>query len=212
MRGLLPSRELQPVVGAILRSPAMLLISVSSCPATMRAMDQPPPTNLPARRSTRLQGFDYASNAAYVVTLCTYQRRPLFGTIIDGQLHPSWLGQIVEREWQRTAQLRQGVLLDAFVLMPNHLHGILILNLPEDGPNGKERVGRFVTPSVGLGAIVRGVKSAVTAAARKERSGVGPVWQRGCYDRIIRNEAELERFRQYIVDNSQQWELDRYFG
>jgi putative transposase len=72
-------------------------------------------------------------------------------------------------------------------------------------------VGQFVAPSVGLGAIVRGVKSAVTAAARKERPGVGPVWQRGYHDRIIRSEAELERFRQYIADNPQQWELDRYF-
>jgi hypothetical protein len=63
---------------------------------------------------------------------------------------------------------------------------------------------------VGLGAIVRGFKSAVTAAARKEGAGVRPVWQRGYHDRIIRDEAELERFRQYIVDNPQQWELDQY--
>jgi len=175
-------------------------------------MDQPPPMDLPARRSTRLLGFDYASNAAYVITICTYERRPLFGGIIDGQLHPSWLGQIVEREWRRTAELRRGVLLDAFILMPNHLHGILILNLPEEGTSGKERVGRFVAPSVGLGAIVRGFKSAVTSAARKERPGMGPVWQRGYYDRIIRSEAELQRFRQYMAHNVQQWELDRYFA
>jgi hypothetical protein len=107
----------------------------------MMAMDQPPPSDLPARRSTRLRGFD---------------------------------------------------------------------NLPKDGPSGKGRVGQFVAPSVGLGAIVRGVKSAVTAAARKERAGVGPVGQRGYHDRIIRIEAELERFRRYIADNPRQWELDRY--
>jgi len=72
-------------------------------------MDQPPPVGLPTgrtqvgpRRSTRPRGFDYAFNAASVVTLCTYHRRPLFG--INGQLHPSWLGRIVERERQRTAQ------------------------------------------------------------------------------------------------------------
>jgi REP element-mobilizing transposase RayT len=59
---------------------------------------------------------------------------------------------------------------------------------------------------------VRGFKSAVTAAARKERPEMGPVWQRGYYDRIIRSEAELERFRRYILDNPKQWELDRYFA
>lgn len=176
-------------------------------------MSQESPRSLPARRSTRLQGFDYASNAAYVVTLCTHHRRPLFGTIVDGRMHPSWLGAIVEREWQRTAQLRRGVLLDAFILMPNHLHGILILNLPEDEQSDRtERVGRFVAPSVGLGAIVRGFKSAVTAAVRKRQADLGQVWQRGYYDRIIRDEAELERFRRYIADNPKQWELDRYFA
>jgi len=182
----------------------------------MMAMNHPPPVGLPVRRSTHLQGFDYASNAAYVVTICTQHRRPLFGTITDGQLQPSWLGMIVEREWRRTAELRRGVLPGtlwvSFVLMPNHLHGILILNLPEDGAAGTKQVGQFVAPSVGLGAIVRGVKSAVTDAARKERAGVGQVWQRGYYDRIIRSEVELERLRRYIADNPQQWELDRYFA
>ena len=167
---------------------------------------------LPARRSTRLRGFDYASNAAYVVTLCAHHRRPLFGTIRDGQMRPSWLGTIVEREWHRTAEMRRGVLLDAFILMPNHLHGILILNLPEGGPRGEGRVGRFVSPSAGLGAIVRGFKSAVTATARREQPGeMVPMWQRGFHDHIIRDEAQLGRFRRYIADNAQQWELDRYF-
>lgn len=175
------------------------------------AMDHTPHPDLSARRSTRLRGFDYSSNAAYVVTICSHDRRPLFGTITDGEMLPSLLGRIVEREWQKTAEMRRGVLLDAFVLMPNHLHGIIILNLPEDRPGGKERVGQFVAPSVGLEAIVRGVKSAVTAAARKELSWTEQVWQRGYHDRIIRSEAELERFRQYNAHNPQQWELDRYF-
>jgi REP element-mobilizing transposase RayT len=186
----------------------------------MMAMDQPPPLHLATCRSTRLRGFDYASNAAYVVTICSYQRRPIFSAIADGQLQPSWLGRIVGREWHKTAELRRGVLLDAFILMPNHYHGILILNLPENAPRDQVRadpVGAtcarpFQALSTGLEAIVRGFKSAVTAAARKERPEMGPVWQRGYYDRIIRSEAELERFRRYILDNPKQWELDRYFA
>lgn len=167
--------------------------------------------DLPNRGSTRLRGFDYSSDAAYVVTICSYQRRPVFGTVVDGRLQPSLLGKIIEREWQKTGEARRGVLLDAFVLMPNHLHGIIMLNLPADTSRGKERTGRFVAPPMGLEAIVRGFKSAVTAAARKERPDVRQVWQRGYHDRIVRNETELERFRQYIADNPRQRELDRYF-
>ena len=104
-----------------------------------------------------------------------------------------------------------GVLLDAFILMPNHLHGIVILNLPDGAPRGR-RVGQFKAPSLGLGAILRGFKSAVTSAVRKEHpKTVLQVWQRGYYDRIIRDGAELERFQQYIACNPLQWELDRYF-
>ncbi len=177
----------------------------------MTVMDKFPPASLPARRTTRLRGFDYASDAGYVVTICTDQRRPLFGIIADGQLQPTRLGTVVEREWRKTGKMRRGVLLDAFILMPNHLHGIVILNRLEDSPGETERVGRFVAPATGLGAIVRGFKSAVTAAARKVQPDVGQVWQRGFHDRIIRNEVELEKFRRYIANNPLQWELDRYF-
>jgi putative transposase len=182
----------------------------------MFAMDEIPPSTLSARRSTRLSGFDYSSDAAYVVTLCTHNRRPLLGAIVDGEMRRSWIGAIAEREWCKTPAMRRGVMLDEFILMPNHLHGIIILNLPADGPRGREietsGVRSFQAPSVGLEAIMRGFKSAVTSAVRKERPGMAlQVWQRGYYDRIIRDERELERFRQYIACNLLQWELDRYF-
>jgi len=98
------------------------------------------------------------------------------------------------REWKRAEELRRGVLLDAFVLMPNHLHGIITLNFADDLVGGDEQKSAFAGPSPGIGAIVAGYKAAVSAAAAKQvPSMVGSVWQRGFHDRIIRSEAELRR-------------------
>jgi putative transposase len=90
------------------------------------------------RRSTRLAGFDYGSNCAYVLTICSRNRGPHFGQIIDGHFEVSAIGAIVERKWHRTLTIRPAVLLDSFVLMPNHLHGIIVLNADDDlGRNNK---------------------------------------------------------------------------
>jgi|GEM_PF-835916 REP element-mobilizing transposase RayT len=126
--------------------------------------------------------------------------------------HPA-IGAIVQEEWKRTAQLRSGVMLDAFVLMPNHLHGIVILNLQNDlAGGGMQRTRGLAVPSRGIGAIMSGFKAAVSSAIANQELGVsGPVWQRGFHDRIIRDERELQQFREYIANNALQWELDGYF-
>jgi len=77
------------------------------------------------RRSTRLPGYNYASPGSYFVTVCTHQRKLLFGEVIAGQMHRNALGDIVHAEWYATERVRPEVRLDAFVVMPNHLHGIL---------------------------------------------------------------------------------------
>jgi putative transposase len=164
------------------------------------------------RRSIRLIDFDYATNAGYVITICTHQRAPLFGTIRDGTMIVSPLGRIVEEEWWRTATLRPDVLLDAFIIMPNHVHGIVFFNREGSEPRVIQRTdGMPPAPTRTLGAIVRGLKSAVTARARREGLILdAPIWQRNYHDRIIRNQQELDRYREYIDNNPQQWELDRY--
>src|SRR5579875_1766628 len=157
---------------------------------------------LPSRRSIRLRGYDYSSAGGYVVTICAYQRRHIFGRVVDGDMRVSELGRIVEEEWERTGDLRSEVLLDAFTLMPNHLHGIVILNPAEtvEHRDGFRAAGR------GLATIVGGFKAAVTRrAAGMPVLGGRPVWQRGFYDRVIRNDEELERFRTYIWENPQKW-------
>ena len=91
------------------------------------------------RQSARLKGYDYTQAGAYFVTVCTYKRQPLFGKIVDGQMQLSLLGQLVYAEWQKTAVVRPNVFLDAFVVMPNHLHGIIVIFLNETTHVGATR-------------------------------------------------------------------------
>jgi REP element-mobilizing transposase RayT len=164
---------------------------------------------LPARRSLRLEGFDYASDAGYVVTICSHHRRPLFDSVRDCTVVLSLLGRIVREEWLRTPEMRPAVLLDEFIIMPNHLHGILILNNSHGGRRGA--VGAS-GPGRTLSAIIRGFKSACSARVRRERLPIAlPIWQIGFFDRIIRDDEELQKFRRYIASNPEQWELDRHF-
>ncbi|MDD2337744.1 MAG: hypothetical protein PHD01_14375 [Geobacteraceae bacterium] len=80
------------------------------------------------RRSVRLKGYDYAATGAYSITICAHERQSLFGEIVDGEMFPGEYGRIVLNEWLKTSDIRQEVLLDEFVVMPNHFHGILKVN------------------------------------------------------------------------------------
>jgi REP element-mobilizing transposase RayT len=164
---------------------------------------------LPARRSIRLKDFDYGSSAGYVVTICSHRRKQIFGVIRDDQVELSPLGRVLEEEWLRSAEIRTSILLNQFIVMPNHFHGIVIVTADTD--RGRGAVGES-GPSRTLAALVRGFKSACAARVKKEPLGVElPVWQRGYYDRVIRDDAELDKFARYIVSNPEQWELDRHY-
>ncbi len=155
------------------------------------------------RRSIRLNGYDYAQNGAYFVTICTWQREYLFGNIVDGGMRLSDIGLLVEQCWRTIAAAQ--VQLDEFVVMPNHLHGILLLT----GNNRQARVSDGTAPG-SLGAIIQNFKSVSTRRVNNQRDNRGcPLWQRNYYERVIRNDAELGRAREYIVNNPMKWDLDR---
>jgi len=82
------------------------------------------------RRSIRLRDFDYATNGAYYVTICTQEKACRFGAVVAGEMQLNALGEIVRDEWLRTAAVRPQVVLDVFVVMPNHLHGIIMIDQP----------------------------------------------------------------------------------
>jgi len=174
-------------------------------------MDVPAPRD---RQSARLANFDYASTGAYFITICAHQRNTLFGAIVDGRLVTSVIGTIVVNCWNSIPHHFSHVSLDSFVVMPNHLHGIIILG-EQPPPNVRaqhaaplqRRLPRVQQGSVG--AIIRSFKSAATKAVNDQRLTTGtPVWQRNYHERVIRNDDELNRIRQYIADNPKNWSID----
>ena len=173
------------------------------------------------RRSIRLKGYDYAGTGAYFVTLCTWNRECLFGNFEDGEMNLNGLGVIVQEEWLRTAELRKAVETDAFVIMPNHIHGIVVITgggdrstcIPEEDIMLNASPGRpgvsWESPSLSLGSIVRGFKSATKIRVNEARgSPRAAVWQRNYHEHVIRGELDLERVRRYIAENPSRWTED----
>jgi len=162
------------------------------------------------RRSIRLKEHDYSWPAWYFVTICSHNRDCIFGEVINNNMGLNTVGKIVEEEWLRTPIIRPGVELDDYVVMPNHLHGIIIIG---HSVGATRRVaptneGNRVT-SYSLGSIIGQFKSVSAKRINKIRgtSGVS-MWQRNYYDHIIRNENDLHHIRTYITDNPIQWTID----
>ncbi len=162
------------------------------------------------RRSVRLKEYGYVQAGAYFVTICTYNQDCLFGEVVGGEMRLNEYGEIARDEWIKTASVRTGVVLDVFVIMPNHVHGIIILSenvgaTRRVAPNG--RVARTMQPG-SIGAIIGQFKSVATKRINVRRGTPGlPVWQRNYYERVLR-EDELDHVRAYIRNNPAQWEMD----
>jgi putative transposase len=161
------------------------------------------------RKSTRLKGWDYSNPGIYFVTLCVQDRACLFGEIIDGKMVMTDAGRYAKKCWMDIPSHFPAVELDEFVIMPNHIHRILMLrdvgaNNHSPLQNPKKSSGTSKT----IGSVIRGFKIGVTKWFR----GVVPdgvAWQRSFYDHIGRNEQELFRIRRYIRNNPFNWESDK---
>lgn len=134
--------------------------------------------NLHHRRSIRLKNYDYAGKGLYFITLCTAQRKNIFGRIINGELFLNPLGEIAKEEWAKTPEIRDNTSLGEFIIMPNHMHGIISIDYQIRKP-GKDEIGKFHSPSHTIGAIIRGYKGATTKRIHqllrkiKESGGAG---------------------------------------
>lgn len=178
--------------------------------------------------STRLATWDYTNPGCYFVTVCTAHRIPYLGEVVRGEIHLSEVGKIVAEEWLRTGQIRPNVELDAWVIMPNHLHGIIcIIETPRQGVSitthqGPIPIQDISSPQRGisigtnpkwkpnsLGSIINQFKSACT---RRIRASIDPdfTWQSRYYDRIIRDDKSLAAIRKYILNNPPNWETDAH--
>lgn len=164
------------------------------------------------RRSIRLPGYDYTQPGAYYITICTYEKQCWFGDVVDGKMHYNYLGFIAYRFWLALSRRFKHIKLDAFVVMPNHIHGILIIteygrNKARDRTPRKEQFGKPVPGSIPT--VVRSYKSAVTRRINlMRRSRTVPIWQDNYHESIIRIEKGLEPVRQYIVNNPLKWTWD----
>ncbi len=177
------------------------------------------------RRSIRLQGYDYTQPGAYFVTICTQTRACLFGAVADGAMRLNNPGQIAKAAWDELSARFPSVRLDAFIVMPNHVHGIIIVGAqfiapqktpptivgaqfiaPSDGFDGTNQ--GVINPAPTLGEMVRAYKAASTRLIRQ--AGTPDfAWQRNYYEHVIRDEESLDRIRQYILDNPARWTFDR---
>ena len=145
------------------------------------------------RQSIRLRGYDYSQPGAYFITVCISQRECLLGEIEDGNVILSRYGEVVHFNWFNLTKVYPNIQLDSFVIMPNHIHGIIILT------NNRHN----------LSEVVRGFKTFYARRINQLRSLSGiPVWQRGYYEHIIRNEKTLTKIQEYILNNPYNWETD----
>lgn len=175
--------------------------------------------------SARLRSWDYASEGMYFVTICTKNREHYFGDIIESDdgniiLHPTEIGKIASSEWYKTLEMRPDMNLELgeFVVMPNHIHGIIIIGANEfnrtDGMHSvstmQSATNKFAPQSKNLASIIRGYKSAVTTFARK--NNIDFDWQTRYHDHIIRSMDAYNRISDYIINNPNKWHQDKFFG
>ncbi|MEA3349502.1 MAG: transposase [Chloroflexota bacterium] len=158
--------------------------------------------------SARLATWDYGSNAAYFVTICIADRSRDFGQVVNGEMILTPLGQSATDCWNAIPDHFPFVVLDEFVIMPNHVHGIIIIDKPDGG--GGDGPNKFGPQSKNLASIVRGYKIGVTKFARKH--AIPFKWQPRYHDHIVRDAGEHERIQKYIRENPQKWDEDRFYA
>jgi REP-associated tyrosine transposase len=165
-----------------------------------------------------LPEYDYSQPGAYFVTIVTHERRSLFGAIVNNNMRRSKRGAIAEACWHRIPEHFSRVELGAFVVMPNHVHGILIFHdreAADSPPVGARHVvplpgtRRFGMPQPGsLSTVIQQYKASVTRDARSRFGGRSPIWERNYYEHVIRDEADWDRLHRTIEANPMRWDED----
>ena len=160
--------------------------------------------NPPRRVSLRLPDFDYSQEGAYFITICVKGRRYLFGSVVDGEIDLNEYGKILTATWNDLAFYNPAIKLDAFIVMPNHVHGIIVLA----GAKAGGETPPLQKPA--LGQIMGYYKYQSTSRIKALMQPAGSaVWQRGYYEHVIRDDQALNRIREYIASNPHRWHLDR---
>ncbi len=157
------------------------------------------------RKKTRLQNYDYSQNGMYFITICTKDKKCFFGEIVNDKMVLNNFGKIVKNIWLELPSHNNNISIDEFIIMPNHIHGIIeIINVGD----------RHVCPlhlrhTQILPKVVGGFKAAITKKFNQLFPENNFKWQRSFYDHIIRKDESLNKIREYIMINPQQWHKDK---
>jgi len=196
-------------------------------------------THFKNRKTTRLAHWDYAQNGYYFITICAKDKEEYFGKIIDGEMHLSDVGKIAKYYWYEIPKHFDFVRLEAFVVMPNHIHGIVViddgmnldknedLDLDEDvdkamplslqigwnpvcSPSvSSNKMNRFQNQGKGTISSIIGSYKSIVTKKAREISAFS--WQSRFYDNIIRNEKAYEKIVNYVENNPKKWEEDMFY-
>jgi REP element-mobilizing transposase RayT len=161
----------------------------------------------PGRRSIRLAGYDYSSSGVYFVTICAFRRMMSFGKIHNAKMIPNAIGTLVEASWFELPIRLPTVELDAFAIMPNHVHGIIVLHNETRAETSSAPTNSNRTPA--LAHVVQTFKSLAYAGVRRQLRRTGPLWQRDYYEHIVRTGNALTAIQGYIWENPLRWQFDR---
>ena len=163
------------------------------------------------RKLIRLRHYDYSQAGAYFITICVQNRECLFGNIIDGEMQLNDVGRMVQSLWKELPIFYFGSEIDEFVIMPNHFHAIIILNESVGAIHESPlRMTAIERRNMAIPKMIGRFKMTTSKRINQIRKTPGAtVWQRNYWERVIRNEIELNAFREYIANNPLQWHLDK---
>lgn len=172
------------------------------------------------RKQIRLKGYDYSQSGAYFITICTYNREPIFGFVDNGTMKYSEFGKIAFNEILHTRIIRKkyGISINEFVVMPNHIHVIIQIVGTRRAVSDSSQCEAFAKPTKqSIPTVVRAYKSAVTRKIREYSNGHGTpcpyvVWQARFHDHIIRNGDEYRAISKYVSENPLKWKDDCFYA
>ena len=168
------------------------------------------------RRSIRLKGYDYSREGLYFITVCCQDRICRFGNIVNDEMQLNEYGQIAHNEWMKLTERFSNFELDVFQIMPNHMHGIILLNDISVGAGftsaQNDGQPQGIAPTIGdiIGAYKSLVANGCLEIYKSKNETMGKLWQRNYYDHIIRNEQSYHRISEYIKNNPSNWENDKF--
>lgn len=160
-----------------------------------------------------MQGYDYSQAGLYFLTVCVENKECLFGSVEDGKMILNDYGRIAEEEWLKSAIIRSEIELHAFIIMPNHIHGIVEIvgdTRMDDRPVAHTGINGPKPKSIG--SLMGGYKASVTKRINALRDMPGSIiWQRNYYEHIIRNAASYHNIADYILTNPAKWQEDKFY-